>query len=124
MKRTFNRILCCFIFLITLYSFIACSPTKLYSGNYFAVEKSQINQTPYLYLNTENKTFLFCLGIAVSYGDGGSYEIKNETLIATSKKATYKFKIKDEKTLVLLKNGYAEYFQIPINTEFIFTDEN
>ena len=126
-KNKFLRYLPCLLTcLLALCSFMGCnSIPKLSSGNYYAKGAYQSTfNTPYIYLNTEDSTFMVGLGDIYSYADGGSYEIQQGKIIATSPRATYQFEIKNKNTLILLENGYEEYLQISINTEFIFNDEN
>lgn len=114
------------VFLSLLFAFVGChvnnSTNALASGNYYAVGDYEELMTPYLYLDTEDNTFAFGPGAVVSFAIHGSFEVKDEKLVAASQSATFVFEIQDEKTLVLQGNGY-EYFTLPDNTEFVYGEE-
>ena len=94
----------------------------LLSGNYNAVGDYEEMLTPYFWINTENNEFQFGPGAVISYVEHGTYEVKNGVIIAASQTTTFRFEIKDAKTLILIENGDNDYFKIPINTQFVFSD--
>ena len=78
--------------------------------------------TPCLYLDTDQKTFLFGAGSIISYLEHGTYEVADGTIVATSQSTTFRFEIVDKNTLILIDNGDNEYFKIPLNTQFVFSE--
>ena len=123
MKRVFSFFIC----LILLISFSGCNTdndsTLLHSGHYYAVGDYEEMLTPYVWLDIEQNKFSFGAGSVVSYEERGSYEVVDGVIIATSQSTTFKFDIVDKNTLVLIDNGDNEYFKIPINTQFIFSED-
>ena len=121
-----KRIISFFICLIILISFSGCNAdnnaTSLRSGNYYAVGDYEEMLTPYLWLDTDQKTFLFGAGSVISYAEHGTYAVVDGTIIATSQSTTFQFKLVDNNTLILIDNGDNEYFKIPINTQFVFSE--
>ena len=121
-----KRIISFFICLIILISFSGCNAdnnaTSLRSGNYYAVGDYEKMLTPYLWLDTDQKTFLFGAGSVISYAEHGTYAVVDGTIIATSQSTTFQFKLVDNNTLILIDNGDNEYFKIPINTQFVFSE--
>ncbi len=122
-----KRIICFFTCLIILISFSSCNAdnnvTSLRSGNYYAVGDYEEMLTPYLWLDTDPKNFSFGAGSVVSYAEYGTYEVVDGTIIATSQSTTFQFEIVDKNTLVLIDNGDNEYFKIPVNTQFVFSED-
>ena len=94
----------------------------LKSGEYFAVGDYDEFLTPYICLVTDKNEFSFGAGAVVSYVEHGSYKIKDGVIIATSQSKTFKFEIKDSKTLVLLEIGDYDPFGIPSGTQFVFSE--
>ena len=122
MKRVFV-----FICLVLLVSFSGCNAdnnaTSLHSGNYYAVGDYEEMLTPYLWLDTDQKNFSFGPGSVVSYAEHGTYEVVDGAIIATSQSTTFQFEIVDKNTLILIDNGDNEYFKIPVNTQFEFSED-
>ena len=121
MKRT----ICCLICLLMLFSFVGCNSatTSVLSGNYYAVGDYEEMLTPYLWLDINENQFSLGAGSLVSYAENGSYKILDGKIIATSQSTTFKFEIKDKNTLVLVDNGDNDFFKIPINTQFIYSED-
>ena len=120
-----KRILCCLICLLTLFSFVGCNSDTppVLSGSYYAVGDYEEMLTPYLWLDINENKFLLGAGSVVSYAENGSYKILDGKIIATSQSTTFKFEIKDKNTLVLVDNGDYDFFKIPINTQFIYSED-
>ena len=122
-----KRIISFFICLIILISFSSCNAaynnvTSLRSGNYYAVGDYKEMLTPYLGLDTDQKTFSFGAGSVISYEEHGNYAVVDGLIIATSQSTTFQFEIVDKNTLILIDNGDNEYFKIPVNTQFVFSE--
>jgi hypothetical protein len=94
----------------------------LRSGNYYAVGDYEEMLTPYLGLDTDQKTFSFGAGSVISYAERGNYAVVDGSIIATSQSTTFQFEIVDKNTLILIDNGDNEYFKIPVNTQFVFSE--
>ena len=62
-------------------------------------------------------------GSLVSFAANGSFTIEEDTLVATTQIATFVFNIADYNTLVLVDNGYNEYFQLAEDSEFVYSDD-
>mgnify|MGYP006974611650 CR=1 FL=1 len=120
-----KRILCFLICLLMLFSFVGCDSdtTPVLSGNYYAVGDYDEMLTPYLCLDVNENTFSLGAGSVVSYQEYGSYKIADGKIIATSQRTTFKFEVKDKNTLVLIDNGDNDYFKIPVNTQFIYSED-
>ena len=122
-----KRVISFFICLILLISFSGCNTdndsTLLHSGHYYAVGDYEEMLTPYVWLDIEQNKFSFGAGSVVSYAENGTYKVVDGIIIATSQSTTFKFDIVDKNTLVLIDNGDNEYFKIPINTQFIFSED-
>ena len=120
-----KRIICCLICFLTLLSAVGCGSdtTPVLSGNYYAVGDYDEMLTPYLSLDTDNSKFRFGAGSVVSYQEYGSYKITDGKLIATSQYTTYEFEIKGDNTLVLTDNGDNDFFKIPVDTEFEYSED-
>ena len=120
-----KRMLCCLLCLLMLFSFVGCnsdaSPVR--SGSYYAAGDYEEMLTPYLWVDTDKNEFLFGAGSIVSYAKYGTYEIAGGKIIATSQRTTFKFEIKDKDTLVLIDNGDNDYFKIPVNTQFVYSED-
>lgn len=115
------------VFIFLLVAIVGCNannstitPT---SGTYYVTGDYEEDLTPYLWLDTKDNTFALGSGSVVSYAERGSFEIKDEKLIATSQNTTFVFEIKDKKTLVLIDNGDNEFFKLPNNAEFVYNDK-
>lgn len=121
MKRT----ICCIICLIAILSFTSCNsdPVRLHSGNYYAVGDYEEFLTPYFRLDTSQNRFYLGAGSIVSYAEYGTYRIVGSRIIATSQSTTFVFEIKDTNTLVLVDNGDNHYFKLPVNTQFVFSED-
>lgn len=121
-----KRIISFFICLIILISFSSCNAdnnaTSLRSGSYYAVGDYEEMLTPYLGLDTDQKTFSFGAGSVISYAERGNYAVVDGSIIATSQSTTFQFEIVDKNTLILIDNGDNEYFKIPVNTQFVFSE--
>ncbi len=121
-----KKILVLLIAAFSLLLLIGCNSNEstpaLLAGNYVAVGDYEEMLTPYFFVNTEKNEFTFGCGVAMSYAEFGTYEVENEELIAASQRSTYRFEIKDEKTLVWLENAGDGYFSIPIYTQFVLND--
>ena len=120
-----KRIIYFSICLLMLFSFIGCNSntTPVLSGNYYAVGDYEEMLTPYLSLDTNNSEFCFGAGSVVSYQEYGFYEILDGKIIATSQSTTFIFEINDKNTLILIDNGDNDFFKIPINTQFIYSED-
>lgn len=121
MKRT----ICCLICLLMLFSFVGCNSatTSVLSGNYYAFGDYEEMLTPYLWLDTNKNKFSLGPGSIVSYAENGSYEMVDGKIIATSQSTTFEFEIKDKNTLILIDNGDNDFFKIPINTQFVYSED-
>ena len=121
-----KRIISFFICLIILISFSSCNAdnnaTSLRSGNYYAVGDYEEILTPYLRLDTDQKTFSFGRGSVISYEECGNYAVVGGSIIAISQSTIFQFEIVDKNTLILIDNGDNEYFKIPVNTQFVFSE--
>ena len=120
-----KRIFCSLVCFLILFSIAGCNSDTcaVRYGNYYAVGDYEEMLTPYLSLDTDNNEFRFGAGSVVSYQEYGSYKIADGKIIATSQSTTFKFEIKDKNTLVLIDNGDNDYFKIPVNTQFIFSED-
>ena len=79
--------------------------------------------TPYLWIDTDKNEFSLGAGSIISYAERGTYEIADGKVIATSQSTTFEFEMKDNTTLVLIDNGDNEYFKLPINTQFVYSED-
>ena len=120
-----KRIFCSLVCFLILFSIAGCNSdtTPVLSGSYDAVGDYEEMLTPYLWIDTDNNEFRFGAGSVVSYQEYGSYKIADGKIIATSQSTTFKFEIKDKNTLVLIDNGDNDYFKIPVNTQFIYSED-
>jgi len=120
-----KRIICFLICLLMLFSFVGCDSdtTPVLSGSYYAVGDYEEMLTPYLWIDTDKNEFALGAGSIISYAEHGTYEIADGKVIATSQSTTFEFEIKDNNTLVLIDNGDNEYFKIPINTQFVYSED-
>ncbi len=114
-----------FICLLVLLSFAGCNTdtNPVLSGNYYAVGDYEEMLTPYLWIDTNKKEFSLGAGSIVSYAEHGTYEIEDGRIIATSQSTTFEFEIKDKNTLALIDNGNNDYFKIPVNTQFVYSED-
>ncbi|MDO4816613.1 MAG: hypothetical protein Q4A83_08470 [Bacillota bacterium] len=125
-----KRIIALCLLTICVFLFIGCNSNAghnsdtpdLLSGSYYAVGDYEKMLTPYFWINTETNEFRFGAGDIVSFTAYGTYEIENGIMIAASQIATFKLEIKNAKTLILIENGDNDYFKVPINTQFVFSD--
>ena len=122
MKRVMSFFVCLFL----LISFCGCNtdnnaPSLRY-GSYYAVGDYEEMLTPYLWLDADQNKFLLGSGSVVSYAEYGTYEVVDRAIIATSQSTTFRFDIVDKNTLVLIDNGDNEFFKIPVNTQFVFSE--
>jgi hypothetical protein len=109
-----------------LLSLVGCNSdinTSLLSGSYYAVGEYEEMLTPYFWLDTSKNEFQFGAGSIISYAEYGTYEIMDGKIIATSQSTTFEFEIRDENTLVLIDNGDNDYFKIPVNTQFVYSED-
>ena len=120
-----KRIICFLICLLMLFSFIGCNSntTPVLSGNYYAVGNYEEMLTPYLWLDINENRFSLGAGSVVSYAENGFYKIQDDKIIATSQSTTFEFEIKDKNTLILIDNGDNDFFKIPINTQFVYSED-
>ena len=120
-----KRILCCLICLLMLFSFVGCNSdtTPVLSGNYYVKGDFEEGLTPYVSLSLDDNTFSMGAGSLVSFAANGSFTIEENTLVATTQIATFVFNIADSNTLVLVDNGGNDFFKIPINTQFIYSED-
>ena len=123
MRKTISFFIC----LVLLISLFSCKSdnnlSSLRSGHYYAVGEYEEMLTPYLRLDTDQNKFSFGAGSVISYAERGTYEVVDGVIIATSQSTTFQFDIVDKNTLVLIDNGDNEYFKIPVNTQFIFSED-
>lgn len=114
--------------IICVFLFAGCNSNEVHhsetpdmlSGAYDAVGYDDEMLTPYFWINAENNEFRFGAGAIVSYQEYGTYKVENGVIIAASQTTTFRLAIKNSKTLVLIDNGDNDYFTIPINTQFVF----
>ena len=120
-----KRIICFLFCLLMLFSCVGCDSdtTPVLSGSYYAVGDYEEMLTPYLWIDTDENKFALGAGSIISYAEHGTYEIADGKVIATSQSTTFEFEIKDNNTLVLIDNGDNEYFKIPINTQFVYSED-
>ncbi len=121
-----KRFLCCFICIVLMLSFAGCDSndnTPILSGSYYAVGDYEEMLTPYLWVDTNTNEFFFGAGVIVSYVEYGTYEVENGTIIATSQSTIFEFEIKNKNTLVMINNGDNDFFKIPINTQFVYSED-
>ena len=120
-----KRIICFLICLLMLFPFVGCdsNTTPVFYGNYYAVGDYKEMLTPYLLLDDDNNEFCFGPGSVVSYAEHGTYKIVDGKIIATSQSTTFEFEIKDKNTLILIDNGDNDFFKIPINTQFVYSED-
>ena len=120
-----KRIFCSLVCFLILFSIAGCNSDTcpVRSGNYYAVGDYEEMLTPYLWIDTDNNEFRFGAGSVVSYQEYGSQKIADGKIIATSQSTTCKCEIKDKNTLVLIDNGDNDYFKIPVNTQFIYSED-
>lgn len=76
----------------------------------FQDSEEDIMFVPYLTLDAEENTFVFCVDCLGSYLPYGSYTIKDDVLTATTDDGlyTYKFKVVDGKRLEFMEEGSSE----------------
>lgn len=89
------------------------------SGTYEAAGNYDEIMTPYISLNTEDKTFSLSGGMALSYAEFGTFDIYKDKLVARSPDATYEFGIIDGNTLLLLRVSGGENSVLSVNTKFV-----
>ena len=122
-----KRFLCFLMVFITILLFASCNSDKnsitLRTGTYYAVGDYEEFMVPYLYLDTTDNTFSLGESSLMSYAENGIYEIIDDVILATAQDIKLKFKIKDKNTLILIDNGDYDVFEIPVNTEFVFSED-
>ena len=122
-----KRIACFLTALLVLCVLAGCSTNqndgKLYSGYYLAQGDYARGTTPYVTLDTEKREFSFCEGALVSYAESGTYSVQEGILVATTQSMTFRFDLKDSRTLVLIDEDAGAYFEIPVNAEFVYSEE-
>jgi len=120
-----KKYLCCPICIVLICFLVGCNSrnTAVLSGNYYAVGDYEEMLTPYLWLDTNEYRFSFGAGSIVSYAENGTYELIEGKIIATSQSAIFEFEIKDHNTLILIDNGDNDFFKIPINTQFVYSED-
>ena len=120
-----KRIFCSLVCFLILFSIAGCNSDTcpVRSGNYYAVGDYEEMLTPYLRIDTDKNEFSLGAGSVISYAEHGTYEITDGKVIAASQSTTFKFEIKDKNTLVLIDNGDNDYFKIPVNTQFIYSED-
>lgn len=113
-------VVCLFLFVL-LFGVVGCSSdnTKLQDGFYFPVGSYAETSTPYLKLNTDEKSFNFGAALIQSFALHGTYEVVDNKIIATSENEIFQFEIKDDGTIVLIDKGNSDYPDVPISTQFI-----
>lgn len=92
------------------------------SGVYYVVRDYREPQIPVLVLDNESNFFSFKPGSRLGFGHYGSFEIKDQQLIATVPSLTFVFEIKDKQTLILTDAGDTAYC-VPYNSAFVLTEE-
>ena len=121
-----KKLVCFAICLVFLFS-SGCSTKEnehsLLSGSYYAVGDYEKQMTPYLYLNTESNECYLGAGAVVSFAAHGTYQVKEDNIIAETQIATFVFEIEDSKTVVLIDNGDSQWLRFPTNTEFVYSEE-
>ncbi len=101
-----NRIFLIAVLFIMM-SFFGCTQEAKVKTGVYVFENSGMTADPSLALNTENNSFSFSYSMLSSYWPSGFYEIENQILIAETYDGenTYRFKIKNENTLVFVEEG-------------------
>ncbi len=125
MKRT----LTIFLSVIIIIGLTACQNTEsdlcaLPSGTYYMMGEFEELMTPYLILNFEDHTFRMGAGGLVSYQECGSFVVSDNRITATSQSTVFVFEIKNNNTLILVDNGDNEFFKMPENSEYIFSNDS
>lgn len=120
-----KRILCCLICLVMFFFFTGCNSNtaSVLSGFYYAKGDFEEGSTPYVFILLDDNTFSMGVGRLTSFAAYGSFTIEEDTLVAATQIGTFVFKITDSNTLVLVDNGYNEYFQLAENSEFIYSND-
>lgn len=109
------------IFTLTLLlGLFGCSSNDLKSGYYYAAGEYEEFMTPYVSLNFDDNTLSFGEGTLLSYAENGSFQVKRESITATTQNATFIFKIKDSSTIILIDcENYAPFAKYE-GTEFTY----
>ena len=97
------------------------STAPIDSGVYYVVGDYSESDIPVLVLDTENNSFALKPFSKSGIGHYGSFEIKDQQLIATVLNCTFVFEIKDKHTLILTEEGDTSY-DVPYNSEFLFSE--
>lgn len=122
-----KRILCCLFCFSLLCSFIGCIQKKnspdLFQGMYYALGEYEYGLRPYILLLPHKSEFDLGIGTAISTVRGGTYQIIDDNIISSTDSPIFRFEIKDKNTLVLTANDDDKYFKVPINTQFVFSEE-
>ena len=122
-----KRIIFFLVTLALLLSLAGCrTETNVPSGTYYAQsvefttdDGQTITRTPYLGINEEDRSFFLGMDVLMSYAEIGTYQVKNNQLIAETQSTTLVFEIKDSRMLVLVDDGGCRFNIPPINTAFI-----
>ena len=97
------------------------STAPIDSGVYYVAGDYSEPVIPVLVLDTENNSFALKPFSKSGIGHYGSFEIKDQQLIATVLNWTFVFEIKDKHTLILTEEGDTSY-DVPYNSEFLFRE--
>lgn len=121
MKRITLVTLCC----VLLLALIGCSSdhSTLSSGYHFAEGDYDQFSRPFLYLDTEEDTFILGAGFGLPYGERGSYMIKDGSLIVESEERILTFEIRNAQTLVLKDSVHNEYLYLNESSVFVFSKD-
>ena len=119
-----KRFIALFLITISVFLFVGCrsDAPKPTPGFYYAVGDYEQFLTPYLLLETDKNQFSFGAGSVVSYAEHGSYKVSDGIITATTQRTTFEFEIKDSKTLVLIDVGDSDSYNIPVGTQFVFSE--
>ena len=98
------------------------STAPIGSGVYYVVGDFSEPVIPLLILDMENRFFAFKPFSRSGYGHYGSFEIKDQQMIAAIGNWTFVFEIKDKHTLILTEEGDTSY-DVPYNSEFLFSED-
>ena len=123
MKRLIFLLLCAAMFLTCAGCAVQETGEEVKDGCYYLVGDLEEPIKPNLWLYTDNRTFYMSAGPLFSYAEKGEYTIEGSKLIATSQTTVFVFEIKDENTLILVDNGDNDYFKLPVNGEFRYSED-
>ena len=122
MKRILSIVIC----IVLLLSITACAPAEpieLKAGAYYLDGNFKKGATPYIWFYPDQNEFYISSGTTYSYAERGTYEIKDDQLIATSQYTVFTFDINNSDTLVLVDSGNNDYFRFQLGIEFIYSTE-